>query len=140
MFSTIKKGNKMTTKFMFLRDANRNPVACVATDFDKEKNKFSYQYSVVHSNDQFDKKLGKQIAEGRLKTNPIQIVDPSSCKFEISQENEFVAYHTMIRGGKCPKRENKSYFESIVICFTKTNSPTKLKNAAKIWLSQKNRF
>jgi len=80
---------------MFLRDANRNPVACVATNFDKETNKFTYQYSVVHSDDQFSKERGRQIAKGRLDTNPIEVVDPSSCNCKFNptiRNNEVMVY------------------------------------------------
>ena len=141
--------NKMTTKFMFLRDAKRNPVACIATNFDKETNKFTYQYSVVHSDDQFDKERGRQIAEGRLRSNPILLVDsedadqqyagsvgsvlskPSPSVSSILKKSYFQDNHI------CPKLPEKSNMESIVRNLINSSSPTKLKNAAKLWIDHK---
>lgn len=135
----------MTTKFMFLRDKNRNPVACIATNYDKDTNKFTYQYSVVHSDDQFDKERGRQIALGRLTTNPMNVIESD---FETYKQKHNLAdniaelfYYEFLRFNKnaCPKINNKSYMESIVRSFAVRSSrvPTKLKNAAKLWIEQK---
>ena len=134
----------MTTKFMFLRDSKRNPVACIATNYDKETNRFTYQYSVVHSDDQFDKERGRQIAEGRLRSHPITLVesedadkqwfgymDPKYAKIESLKKNYFRSERI------CPKLPEKSNMESIVRNLISSSSPTKLKNAAMLWIEQK---
>lgn len=135
----------MTTKFMFLRDKNRNPVACIATNYDKETNRFTYQYSVVHSDDQFDKERGRQIAEGRLRSHPITLVVSEDadkqwfghCKDERYRLNNTLKKVYFHIERICPKLPEKSNMESIVRNLINSSSPTKLKNAAKLWIKQK---
>lgn len=137
-----------TTKFMFLRDKNRNPVACIATNFDKETNKFTYQYSVVHSDDQFDKERGRQIAEGRLRSNPILLVDSEDADKQWlghvgGGERSYLKFSESLKKSYfqdnhiCPKLHEKSNMESIVRNLINSSSPTKLKNAAKLWIDHK---
>lgn len=147
----------MTTKFMFLRDSKRNPVACVATNYDKETNRFYYQYSVVHSDDQFNKNRGRQIAEGRLRSNPIELINEQDAdkqwrdSMTDTDKNRYYNRPWLMsvldilkveyfrKENICPMLDSKSNMESIITWLANTNSPTKLKNAAKLWLANKNK-
>jgi hypothetical protein len=58
-----------TVRFMYLRDERRKPVACVAMR--RDGNNVLYQLSTAHPKDQFDKKLARTIAVGRLEDDPV---------------------------------------------------------------------
>lgn len=47
-------------KTVYVRDANRNPWACIVVD------EFGYGYFIGHPRYQFNKKVAREIAEGRL--------------------------------------------------------------------------
>lgn len=62
----------MATKFMYLRARRSDsPTGCVA--FTVTDNVISYQLSIVHPRDRFDRKLARTIAEARLRKSPIVI-------------------------------------------------------------------
>lgn len=48
-----------------------NPIAIIVTELNKVDNTIKYAVSVAHSKDSFSKKMGRQIAEGRLNKKPI---------------------------------------------------------------------
>jgi hypothetical protein len=58
-----------TVQFMYLRDARRNPIGCVAMR--RDGNNVLYQLSTSHPKDRFDKQLARKIAVGRLEDDPV---------------------------------------------------------------------
>jgi hypothetical protein len=60
-------------RVMYIRDRENNPYGCIAMarEVGEESSVIKFALSVVHSkNDVFDKKIGRQIAKGRLIDNP----------------------------------------------------------------------
>lgn len=49
------------------------PVACVATNFNANFSKITYQLSVLNPCDQFNRKMARHLALGRLVESPIDI-------------------------------------------------------------------
>jgi hypothetical protein len=60
------KGHNMknSVKYVYVRDEKKNPVGCVA--YQVHDGHFYYGWSVHNPADQFDRKLARTIAEGRL--------------------------------------------------------------------------
>lgn len=107
----------LTTKprLSYLRDANRNPIGCIASYVNKEDNSVSFAYAIKHDNDKFSKPLGKKIVMARLAAKPTKI--------EISESN--ITAHSV------------SY---LIMKEIKDNSsvPMKARKAAKLWIKQFN--
>lgn len=55
-------------RVFWLRDTNRFPLACVASEFDPDNNTIAYGLSVYNPTDAFSKKRGRTVAEGRLRS------------------------------------------------------------------------
>lgn len=53
-------------RVMFLRDPSGMPVGCLAIGLTRSRKTIKYQVSVLNPIDQFDRKLARQIALGRL--------------------------------------------------------------------------
>jgi hypothetical protein len=56
-------------KFFYLRDENRNPIACVASDYEFDTNMVVFAVSTHNPRDHFSKDIAKQVAAGRLEVN-----------------------------------------------------------------------
>lgn len=65
---------KAGLSFLYLRDENRFPVACVAIDINEDRLNYKFATSTVNPLDRakFSKILAKQIAVGRLKKKPTE--------------------------------------------------------------------
>ena len=62
----------MVNKIMYLRGTrSQYPVGCVAFSYDSYG--VSYSVSIVHPDDKFDRKVAREIAEGRLLKSPYHI-------------------------------------------------------------------
>src|SRR5271157_3257476 len=74
-------------RYMFLRNANREPIGCVAINVFRETGKLHYQVSVVNRMDRFNLLTGKDLpfnrevarhlAVGRLVENPFEVGMPA---------------------------------------------------------------
>lgn len=53
-------------RYLYIRNKNKFPVACVAIKFDPEKNLINYGISTHCPKDNFNRKLARQIAKDRL--------------------------------------------------------------------------
>jgi hypothetical protein len=64
----------------FIRDQKMFPIACIAFhdqyDISGKYGTINYAFSVTHPKDNFDRKLARQIAIGRLVENPRKIEIP----------------------------------------------------------------
>lgn len=60
-------------RIQFLRDASFHPVGCVAISVNRLRGELQYQYSVLNPSDDFNRKLARQLALGRLVENPIKL-------------------------------------------------------------------
>jgi hypothetical protein len=65
-------------KIMFLRAKTNHPVGCIAIDLDFLKNRgepksIYFQVSTLNPNDNFNRKIARQLAIGRLAESPITI-------------------------------------------------------------------
>lgn len=63
----------MNSRIMFLRDSNYRPVGCVAISINRRDRVLNYQYSVLNPNDQFDRKMARHLALGRLVEAPVKV-------------------------------------------------------------------
>jgi len=63
----------MKTRIMFLRDSQYRPVGCLAIGVSRKRRELSYQYSVLHPTDRFDRGMARQLALGRLLDKPITL-------------------------------------------------------------------
>lgn len=58
------------TRFLYFRDKDYNPVGCLAFSIDFKSHTVTYGYSVHNPNDQFNRTLGRKVAEGRMHEKP----------------------------------------------------------------------
>ena len=70
-------------RIMFLRDDRFQPVGCIAINLTKG-GQVSYQVSVLNPVDNFDRKVARQLAIGRLIEKPIFANIESRSMFDIS--------------------------------------------------------
>jgi hypothetical protein len=71
---------------MFLRNEKGHPVGCLAMfpgDQKTKTDKVSYQISVLNPNDDFNRKLARDIAVGRLKKRPVTVQLKSETQLSI---------------------------------------------------------
>ena len=59
------------TRFTFIRDDRGQPVGCIA--YRVNGGKFEYEVSTHNPKDEFDRKLARKVAEGRLDKHPMLI-------------------------------------------------------------------
>lgn len=74
-----------TTRIMFLRAKDNNPVGCLAIRINPRTKFVEYQLSVLNPVDNFDRKLARQLALGRLEESPVTLRVPADpTMFDIS--------------------------------------------------------
>jgi hypothetical protein len=61
------------TRIMFLRNESYRPVGCIAITVNRHSKTASYQFSVLNPADNFDRKIARQLAIGRLVEQPIDV-------------------------------------------------------------------
>lgn len=102
----------MDTRIMFLRNAPHpdhrlgSPCGCLAISVDRRNHRLSYQYSVLNPADQFNRKLARQLAIGRLVESPITIACPRSENLSMHNISWIVMSH--LAGSKAPVRAIKA--------------------------------
>lgn len=99
-------------RYMYVRDRYRNPVGVLVMS--RNQDSLEYQYSVAHSDDKFDRVLGKQMALKALSNNPHSITVIDGCDMS----------------GHMVSREIMNHINS----YSK-NTPTKVVKFARSWLS-----
>lgn len=102
----------MNTRIMYLRDANKFPCGCLAITQDRRNHKLSYQYSVLNPHDEFDRKMARHLALGRLVESPITISTPRDTTISNHDISELVMLHV-----------------------SRSDAPKRAVRAAKLWLS-----
>lgn len=60
-------------RVMFLRDEKTQPVGCLAIETNPDKMTVTYQMSVLHPTDRFNRKTARQLALGRMMEDPITL-------------------------------------------------------------------
>lgn len=60
-------------RFMYVRDRLRNPVGCLAFSYEKGSDEVRFNFSSVNPKDDLDKKVGRQLALGRLIEDPFLV-------------------------------------------------------------------
>ena len=63
----------MNTRIVYLRDSRYTPTGCVAMTIDEDSRTVSYGYSVLNPTDRFNRKLGRQLALGRMLEQPVHL-------------------------------------------------------------------
>ena len=58
----------------YLRDEVQRPIGCVVIQLHRAKGLIDYQYTVQNPRDDFNRKIGRQLAIGRLVEDPISII------------------------------------------------------------------
>jgi len=107
---------KAGLSFLYLRDENRFPVACVAIEVEDSLTAYKFATSTVNPLDRnkFSKILAKQIAVGRLDKKPI-------CA-EITTPQEDLTFGSLA---------------DEVVAFIARNAPGRItRNAAKNWIRE----
>jgi hypothetical protein len=61
----------MNIRTMYLRDETHHPVGCVVTLLSPDHKTVAYQLTGRHPQDAYDRKVGRNLAIGRLITDPI---------------------------------------------------------------------
>lgn len=105
----------MHNRFMFLRDANNNPVGCLSVSY--ENNALVYGMSVVNPKDKFDRKRARDIAEIRRSGDKFKTIPFPILKFNMHSVSEAVM---------------------LDITFDK-HAPSRARKAAKMWLENNGR-
>lgn len=93
-------------RVMFLRDANRQPVGCLAIGLTRSQRTAKYQVSVLNPIDKFDRGLARQIALGRLVESPFTVL-LSGATVDIHSISKEVMTH-LSQNGDVPARANKA--------------------------------
>lgn len=102
-------------RFMFLRNQSGAPVGCLAIDINFRT--ITYGWSVLNPRDKFDRRLAREIAQGRLeKTLGLEFV-----KLPISNTGK-VSMHDISRAVMHHLATNKL-------------APTRARKAATLWLT-----
>lgn len=60
----------MKTRLFYIRDSERNPVGCLAYQFDGKNIKYNFSCCNLSMKDRFAKKFGRELAIERLKNQP----------------------------------------------------------------------
>ena len=60
-------------RYFYLRNEKNQPIGCVASKLDREGEKLLYHFSILHKKDQFNRTRAREIADGRLEKEPLQI-------------------------------------------------------------------
>jgi len=99
-------------RVMFLRDHRQQPQGCLAIKLDDERHVASYQVSVLHPSDRFNRPLARQLAKGRLVEAPLEVnISSAMGMHEITAT---VLYNLL----------------------THTELPSRARKAAKLWLNK----
>lgn len=99
-------------RIMYLRDRNKRPVGCIAVSIDRLRCRAEYQYSVLNPLDDFNRKVARQLALGRLIESPIVL--------SVSRDANMHDISTLVLSDL--ERRN--------------TAPTRAVKAAKFWLNQ----
>ena len=99
-------------RFMFLRNANKQPVGCIAVNM--SMGLLTYGLSVLNPLDKFDRGLARGIAEGRL--------------------NSSSAYRQILNGATLETMHDisKSVMLDLLI---NPHAPSRARKAARLWLT-----
>lgn len=54
------------TKFLYVRNSKKFPVACIAYSLDKSNDTITYGLSIYNPSDTFDREMARNVAEGRM--------------------------------------------------------------------------
>lgn len=115
----------MKTRIMFLRNESYFPVGCLAIVVD-HNNLVSYNYSVLNPLDKFNRKLAREIATGRLASNPFHVQLEPNRKHSMHEVSYAVmsdlAYNTSRNTATALTHPSSS------------RHPTRAVKAAKLWL------
>jgi len=103
----------MKIRFMFLRNKKLQPVGCLAISRNDDCSEVFYQYSVLNPSDNFNRKLARDLATGRLANSPIKIDCLNNTNFNNMTE---VTAAVM------------DHLEAT------SSAPTRARKAAKLWL------
>lgn len=104
-------------RFVYLRDKRDQPISCIAVSYDKEDKKISFAISTLNPKDKFNKKLGREVAEGRLIKTPYTIV--------LTKESSEITAHYITR---CILEDLNMWSEGTL--------PARTRKAALRWLEQ----
>jgi hypothetical protein len=63
--------NPNLVRFTFVRDENNLPVGCIA--YRLHDGRFEYEVSIHNPKDNFDRKMARKVAEGRLNKHPMLV-------------------------------------------------------------------
>ena len=74
----------MSTRFIYLRNEKKTPIACLAVSYNRDSKSVSYGISTQNPKDTFDRTIAKTIATGRLINKPITI--------DLSSETKITAH------------------------------------------------
>lgn len=80
-------------RFMFLRNAQGRPVGCLAITLDRKNHRVKYQMSVLNPTDQFDRKMARHIALGRLMEKPTLVPVPRDHAVTLHEVSTLVMSH-----------------------------------------------
>jgi hypothetical protein len=99
-------------RFMYLRSSANpkskgNPVGCIAMRINSNK-EIEYQISVQSSKDEFDRDIGRTIAQGRLENNPVVIKSSAALGEKISAHSVTAAVMADILARKTPTKAKKA--------------------------------
>lgn len=92
-------------RIQFLRNSSSHPIGCLAISVNRLHGELSYQYSVLNPRDEFDRKIARQLALGRLVEKPIKLALPRDANMH---EISTVVMSDLERSSTAPNRAVKS--------------------------------
>jgi hypothetical protein len=133
--------NRNPDKLHKLKDGSMSrgsPIACVASRVDRTENIIQYGLACVHGKlDTFDYKKGRQIALGRLKTNPIDVDMPADAKSSLEILRLIMSAIILDEGTPVIGDDGESVVDEDGNVIVRGVPPTKVKREAQAWLDYK---
>jgi hypothetical protein len=133
--------NRNPDKLHKLKDGSMSrgsPIACVASRVDRTENIIQYGLASVHGKlDAFDYKKGRQIALGRLKTNPIDVDMPADAKSSLEILRLIMGSIILDEGTPVIGDDGEPVVDEDGNVIVRGVPPTRVKREAQAWLDYK---